>query len=72
MAVTLRVLACQEQSGFCSSDLVMLPAPGMAATSLGRLRSSSSSTTKASRLWMTLLAGVEDVDAARVDRSAEW
>ena len=55
-----------------SSDLVMLPAPGMAATSLGRLRSSRPSTTKASRLWMTLPAGVEDVDAARLDRSSEW
>ena len=72
MVATSLVLAWPEQSGLCSSDLVVLPAQGMAATSLGRLRSSRPSTTKAWRLWTPLLAGVEDVAAARGDRSAEW
>ena len=64
MVATSLVLAWPEQSGLCSSDLVVLQGQGMAATSLGRLHSSRPSTTQVSRPGCRLLAGVEDATAA--------
>ena len=65
MVATLLVLAWPEQSGLCSSDLVVLPAQGKAATSLGRLSSSRPLTPQAWRRRTPLLAGVEEVATVR-------